>query len=197
MFGKVGLAALAVVPVFGAAHTGDLRELYNQMYPVNALTRDAFNLCHESDATFVRALAVDRDRCLDGMPHSLAVAIGRTRPDGDLLAFAPISEGERAAIRLAQANFPALRQPVEAPRPTAISLAPLHVAAALAGKPLGEAMDRIGGSGPPIGDAELAQLVLGRDAAAEPAASALPLLPAGAAARPVGEPPAAKDAGGA
>jgi hypothetical protein len=178
MFGKVSLAALAMVPILGATHTGDLRELYNQMYPVNTMTRDAFNLCHESDATFVRALQTDRDHCLDHMPHSIAIAIGRVRPDSDLLAWAPISEGERAALRLAQASTaptPA-RRPVAMPRQLAAFIDVRQVTVTPA--PLAAAMDLLARPGPSIDDAALARLVLQQSGASgEPGGPPLPLLP--------------------
>jgi hypothetical protein len=179
MFGKIGFAALAMVPVFGATHTGDLRELYDQMYPVSALTRDAFILCHESDATFVRALQGDRDQCLDHMPHSFAVAIGRIPPDNDLLAWAPISEGARAALRLARVPLAPPRQPVEMPHQLA-AFVDGHGATA-APEPLIAAMDLLTRPGRSVDDAALARLVLAPHSAdAAPRTPPLPLLAPGA-----------------
>ena len=132
MLGKAGLVALAMTPVFGATHTADLRELYNEMYPVNALKRDAFNLCHESDAMFVRALQADRESCYDRMPHNIALAIGRVRPGTELSALSPnLDEPARAALFLAQiANLP-IRQHIQRPQQVAV----LAEAETLAGSP--------------------------------------------------------------
>jgi hypothetical protein len=185
MFGKVGLAALAMIPVFSATHTGDLRDLYNQMYPLNALTRDAFNLCHESDATFVRALQTDREQCLDHMPHSIAIAIGRVPADSDLLAWAPISEGARAALRLAQSPAAAPHHAVEAPRQLA-AFADLRGMTREAPR---AALDRVAESARALDDAAFAQLVLAQPgAAAVPHPAPLPLLSPGP---PPAEPEAA------
>jgi len=111
MLGKIGIAALAVLPIFGATHTTDLRQLYNEMYPVNGLTRDAFNLCHESDATFVRALDTDREHCLDEMPHSFAVAIGHIRPDSQVAALGSEDAALKAAFALAAESALPIREP--------------------------------------------------------------------------------------
>ena len=69
---KVGLAAVVVAMAAMSARTVDLRQLYNEMYPVSTLKRDALSLCHESDPTFVRAVEEDRAACYNGMPHAIA-----------------------------------------------------------------------------------------------------------------------------
>ena len=84
MFAKGVVATLAALPLVTAVHNVDLRELYNEMYPVDALKRDAFQLCHESDPTFVRLVQADRENCYNRMPESFALAIGRVRPSMDL-----------------------------------------------------------------------------------------------------------------
>ncbi|MBV9861233.1 MAG: hypothetical protein JO267_03700 [Alphaproteobacteria bacterium] len=120
MIGKAGIVALAVAPVFGATHTADLRELYNEMYPVNHLKRDAFNLCHESDANFVRALQADRESCYDRMPHSIALAIGRVRPGNELAMMPDLDDPGRAALLLADIATLPLRDLPGAPRHLAL-----------------------------------------------------------------------------
>jgi hypothetical protein len=185
MFGKVGLAALALVPVFGATHTGDLRELYNAMYPVNALTRDAFKLCHESDATFVRAVDADRERCLDHMPHDFALAIGRIRPDGDLLAWAPISEGEKAALRLSLLPAPPVRQRIDAPSPLAAFVDVRRGSASPAVRSVAAVGDLLAQPSASIDDATLARFILlPGGAVSEPQETPLPLLSAAPADAP-------------
>ncbi|GEM_PF-3061755 len=84
MIGKAGLAAVALIAAVVGGRSIDLRALYDEMYPVNTLKRDAFNLCHQSDPTFIRALQDDRESCFDRMPHSIALAIGRVRPNSAL-----------------------------------------------------------------------------------------------------------------
>ena len=84
MIGKAGLAAVALISLVAAGRSVDLRQLYDEMYPVNTLKRDAFNLCQQSDPTFIRALEDDRENCYDRMPHSIALAIGRIQPGNPL-----------------------------------------------------------------------------------------------------------------
>src|SRR5438132_14467 len=112
MLRKVSLAALAIIPIYGATHTVDMRELYNEMYPVNSLKRDTFNLCHRSDATFVRALQVDRESCFDRMPLTIAIAIGRPRPGSAVAALDWSPATTRSAnLFFAQAAAATLPQP--------------------------------------------------------------------------------------
>lgn len=70
MLGKAALAAGIAVAAVVAGRTIDLRQLYDQMYPVDTLRRDAFSLCQQSDRTFIRALEDDRESCYRRMPHS-------------------------------------------------------------------------------------------------------------------------------
>lgn len=79
MFGKIALAAAAVIAGVTAL-TVDMRQQYDEMYPVNTLQRDAFNICRDSDPTFIRARQVDRVGCFDRMSHDFAMAIGWISP---------------------------------------------------------------------------------------------------------------------
>ncbi|HEX3882577.1 MAG TPA: hypothetical protein VHW66_07965 [Stellaceae bacterium] len=84
MIGKAGLvAAIAIAAVTSGRHV-DLRGLYDQMYPVSTLKRDALYLCHESDLTFVRASGRDRSSCYSNMPHAIALALGFVHPTSAL-----------------------------------------------------------------------------------------------------------------
>jgi hypothetical protein len=90
MIGKAGLIGAVAIAAVVSGRSVDLRSLYNQMYPVNTLKRDALNLCHESDPTFVRAWSEDRVACYSGMPHAIALALGFIHPSNALAQlFAP------------------------------------------------------------------------------------------------------------
>ena len=84
MIGKAGLvAAIAITAIVSGRHV-DMRGLYDQMYPVSTLKRDALYLCHESDPTFVRASGKDRSSCYSNMPHAIALALGFVHPSSAL-----------------------------------------------------------------------------------------------------------------
>jgi hypothetical protein len=91
------------------------RELYNQMYPVEALKRDAFRICNDANPTFIRAVWADREACYNSMPHVIAVALGRIRPS-DAVAMAALSDPSRQAELLMMLASMPPRQPITAPR---------------------------------------------------------------------------------
>jgi len=123
MLGKAALAAGIAVAAVMAGRTIDLRQLYDQMYPVDTLRRDAFSLCQQSDRTFIRALEDDRESCYRRMPHSFAVALGRVPAASPLAA---LFAGDQLVPELAPSCAPPLA-PAD-PRGTA------RVLAALAGR---------------------------------------------------------------
>ena len=84
MIGKAGLVAGVVVAAVVSGRSIDMRTLYDQMYPVSTLKRDALYLCHENDPTFVRAWRDDRVACYSGMPHAIALALGFIHPSSAL-----------------------------------------------------------------------------------------------------------------
>lgn len=84
MIGKAGIVAAVAVAAVVSGRSIDMRSLYDQMYPVSTLKRDALNLCHESDPTFVRAWRDDRVACYSGMPHAIALALGFIHPSSAL-----------------------------------------------------------------------------------------------------------------
>jgi hypothetical protein len=83
MLAKISLAA-AIVACSAVLASVDLRELYDEMYPVSMLKRDAFGICRQADPAFVRARQSDRDECYDSMPHDFALAIGWVGPRSPL-----------------------------------------------------------------------------------------------------------------
>jgi hypothetical protein len=94
MIGKAGLVIAVAVAAVASGRSIDMRGLYDQMYPVSTLKRDALDLCHESDPTFVRAWRGDRVACYSGMPHAIAVALGFVHPSTTLAGlFAPFGGG--------------------------------------------------------------------------------------------------------
>jgi hypothetical protein len=115
MLGRASFVAIALVSAAIGAHSLNPRELYNEMYPVEAVKRDAFHICNEADPTFVRAVGVDREACYDSMPHLIAVALGRARPGG-ALTMAALSDPSREAELLMTLATMAPRQPVTVPR---------------------------------------------------------------------------------
>jgi hypothetical protein len=84
MIGKAGLVAAIAVAAIVSGRSIDMRGLYDQMYPVSTLKRDALDLCHESNPTFVRAWSEDRVACYSGMPHAIALALGFIHPSSAL-----------------------------------------------------------------------------------------------------------------
>src|SRR5580704_13898572 len=115
MLGKASFAAIAVTAVALAATSVNPRELYNEMYPVETLKRDAFHICRDADPTFIRAVKVDREACFDSMPHMIAVALGRVRPSAALAVAALLDPSRQAELLLTLAAMPP-RQPVTVPR---------------------------------------------------------------------------------
>ncbi len=94
MIGKAGLVAAITIAAVASGRSIDMRGLYDQMYPVSTLKRDALDLCHESDPTFVRAWRNDRVSCYSGMPHAIAMALGFARPVSTLAElFSPFGGG--------------------------------------------------------------------------------------------------------
>ena len=104
--------AIAVISAVIGARSLSPRELYNEMYPVETLKRDAFRICLDTDRTFVRAVKVDRESCFDSMPHAIEVALGRVRPVSALAANDPVRQAE---LMLQLVAIPP-RQPVTVPR---------------------------------------------------------------------------------
>jgi hypothetical protein len=83
----------------------DLRQLYNEMYPVNGLRRDVLSLCHEVQPTFVRAIEADRVGCYDSMPDPVELAIGWVRTSSRLAALhrpTPVEVAERLLVAAIQ-----------------------------------------------------------------------------------------------
>jgi hypothetical protein len=115
MIGKAGLAAVALLSVAAAGRGVDLRQLYDEMYPVNTLKRDALHLCQQSDLTFVRALEDDRETCYDRMPHSFALAIGRIQPGSPLSSLFADGGGLPAATFLPEAGLYSWAIPLRLP----------------------------------------------------------------------------------
>jgi hypothetical protein len=105
MIGKAGLAAVALLSVAAAGRGVDLRQLYDEMYPINTLKRDALRLCQQSDLTFVRAFEDDRETCYDRMPHSFALAIGRIQPGSPLSGLFAAGGGLPAATFPSEAGL--------------------------------------------------------------------------------------------
>src|SRR6185437_15763784 len=107
--------AIAVVSAVIGASSLDPRALYNEMYPVEAVKRDAFHICHDADPTFVRAVKIDREACFDGMPNVIAIALGRVRPSAALAIAALLDPSRQAELLLTLASMPP-RQPVTVPK---------------------------------------------------------------------------------
>jgi hypothetical protein len=114
MLGKVSLAAIAVVAAAVGASSVNPRELYNEMYPVEAMKRDAFHICRDANPAFIRAVKGDREACFDSMPHLIAVALGRVRPTA-ALALALLDPSHQAELLLTLAAMPP-RQPITVPK---------------------------------------------------------------------------------
>jgi hypothetical protein len=94
MIGKAGLVAAIAIAAVASGRSIDMRGLYDQMYPVSTLKRDALDLCHDSDPTFVRAWRGDRVSCYSGMPHAIALALGFIHPSSALAGlFTPLGGG--------------------------------------------------------------------------------------------------------
>jgi hypothetical protein len=115
MLGKISLLAAAMLPVAIGARSLDVRELYNEMYPLEPVKREAFKICDEADPTFVRAVKFDREACYNSMPHIMVVAMGRVRPTDALTMQALIDPSREAELLMMLAAMPP-RQPITEPR---------------------------------------------------------------------------------
>src|SRR5712691_932547 len=91
MLVRAGFAAAAVVAALLGVRAVDVGQIYDEMYPVDTLKRGVFNICHDSDATFVRALHAHRESCYDRMPQPIALSIGWARRGTGLAAPPPNS----------------------------------------------------------------------------------------------------------
>src|ERR1700733_1036845 len=108
------LTAAVVFALIGA-HSLNPRELYREMYPLEPVKRDAFNICDQADPTFVRAVGADREACYGSMPHVMQVAMGRVLPGGVLSIEALTDPSREAELLMTLAAMPP-RQPITAPR---------------------------------------------------------------------------------
>ena len=111
MRGKVGFVAVAVIAAVVGARSLNPRELYNEMYPVDTLKRDAFHICNDANPTFIRAVKVDRDACFNSMPHSIELALGWIHPDS-ALEKAALHDPSREAELLLEVTAIPPRQPI-------------------------------------------------------------------------------------
>ena len=109
MIGRRGFIAIAVVSAFMGAHSLNPRELYNEMYPIETLKRDAFGICHAANPSFIRAFKDDRETCYDSMPNAIEVALGRVHPGAQLKA--SLDPARQAELLIQLAAMPP-RQPV-------------------------------------------------------------------------------------
>jgi hypothetical protein len=109
MFGRRALIAVAVLSALVGAHSLNPRDLYNEMYPVEALKRDAFHICDAAEPTFIRAVKEDREACLNSMPHVIELALGRVRPSALTMA------ALQAELLMTLGAMPP-RQPITLPR---------------------------------------------------------------------------------
>jgi len=112
MLGRIGFVVIAVVAAVVGAHSLNPRELYNEMYPVETLKRDAFHICDEADPTFIRAVGTEREACYNSMPHLIAVALGRVRPGGAATMAGEIDDSSRQAQMLMTLAAMPPRQPI-------------------------------------------------------------------------------------
>jgi hypothetical protein len=110
---KAGLVVAAVVSAAIGVHSFSPRQLYNEMYPVETLKRDVFNICRDADSTFIRAARTDRERCYDSMPRLIGIALGRIHP---VLSMATLFEETRQAELLMTLALMPPRQPIVVPR---------------------------------------------------------------------------------
>jgi hypothetical protein len=126
MVGRIGfsigrrvrrLTIIATALVFGAigAHSLNPRELYHEMYPLEPVKQDAFQICDQADPTFIRAVGSEREACYNKMPHVMAVAMGRVKPVGAVSMDALTDPSREAALLLTLASMPP-QQPITTPR---------------------------------------------------------------------------------
>jgi hypothetical protein len=107
------LAIIVIALTFAVfhAHSFNPRELYREMYPLEPVKQNAFQICDQSDPTFVRAVGVEREACYNKMPYVMAVAMGRVKQHAESL-LDPSHEAE--LLRLLATTPP--QQPIMAPR---------------------------------------------------------------------------------
>lgn len=122
MIGKSGFVAIAVVSAVLGAHSLNPRELYNEMYPVETLKRDAFGICHAANPSFIRAFKDDRETCYDSMPNAIEVALGRVHPGAQINA--SLLDPSRQAELLIQLAAMPPHQPVVVPPSLGNALTP-------------------------------------------------------------------------
>jgi hypothetical protein len=113
MIGRKSFVAIALVSGLIGAHSLNPRELYNEMYPVETLKRDAFGICHAANPSFIRAFKDDRETCYDSMPNAIEVALGRVHPGAQINA--SLLDPSRQAELLIQLAAMPPRQPVVVP----------------------------------------------------------------------------------
>src|SRR5580658_1709804 len=126
LFGKTGVAAVALIFAAIGAHTLKPRELFHEMYPLEPVKQDAFHICDEADPTFVRAVGAEREACYNKMPHVMAVAMGRVKPGGALSMEAltdPSREAEPVLPAVAYTTPSALPSPPGSGRAAALDSA--------------------------------------------------------------------------
>lgn len=109
------IAIVAAAAVLIGAHSLNPRELYNEMYPVETLKRDAFHICHDANPSFIRAVKNDREACFDSMPNAIEVALGRIPPAGEVTVASLLDPAHQAELLIQLAAMPP-RQPVTVPR---------------------------------------------------------------------------------
>jgi hypothetical protein len=189
MLVKASLAAAALIAATAICIV-DWRDVYNEMYPVNALKRDAFGICHESDPTFIRARQIDREGCFDRMPNSIALAIGwvntgrRTDHFIDHPGGFPSAEALLAGLRALPTRRSGARQYAGEAQPDCVEAPRVVVPGAAwpSGAPPAP-QDRLAGRARPADDPALVALGLA-PAARRPAGAAPSPTAAAAAARP-------------
>jgi hypothetical protein len=115
LFGKTGVAAVALIFAAIGAHTLKPRELFHEMYPLEPVKQDAFRICDDSDPTFVRAVGTEREACYNKMPQVMAVAMGRIKQGGALSTQALTDPSREAELLLTLAAMPP-QQPITVPR---------------------------------------------------------------------------------
>jgi hypothetical protein len=112
---RLSLVATALIFAAVGAHSLNPRQLYREMYPLEPVKQSAFQICDESDPTFIRAIGSEREACYEKMPHVMAVAMGRVKPDDALTMEAMIDPSREAKLLLALAAMPP-QQPITSPR---------------------------------------------------------------------------------
>lgn len=112
---RMSLIATALIFAAIGAHTLNPRALYREMYPLEPVKQTAFQICDQADPTFIRAIGSEREACYEKMPHVMAVAMGRVKPDGTLSMEAMIDPTREAKLLLALAAMPP-QQPITSPR---------------------------------------------------------------------------------